>query len=80
MGHSELSWVLPIPIPCGHCGKEFAQIAARLVDLVEIECPSCGMLLDLDTQEWAAFRNSVKEFSVGKFAPVAQVQKQPKRI
>lgn len=75
MVRSELFWVISIPVPCGNCGKEFFEGVARLVSLNDITCSHCGAVLDLNTSEWATFRNSLKEFSVGKFAPVAPIKK-----
>lgn len=72
---SELAWVVDFPVPCGNCEKEFLERAARLVGLAETTCPHCGVVLDLDTPEWASFRDQVKEFCVGKSAPIAPVKK-----
>jgi hypothetical protein len=72
---SDLSWVINYPVPCGNCGKEFSEGVARLVNLTEITCPVCHAILDLNTEEWAALRNTLKELYVGKTAPVASVKK-----
>ena len=77
MTRSELAWIINIPIPCGNCGKEGLERAANLVELTEYPCSSCGALLDLNTSEWANFRNHVEKFSIGVFAPVAPVKKLP---
>ena len=71
---SELFWVMTLPVPCGNCGKEFLEGVARLTALEDITCPRCGAVLDLNTDEWAAFRHSIKEFSIGKFSPVAPIK------
>jgi len=71
---SELAWVVAIPVPCFNCEKEFSEIAGRLVRLEEAICPHCGTRLNLNTSEWSAFRDRVKEFSVGKQAPVAPIK------
>ncbi len=74
---SELAWVIAVPVPCGNCRKEFREIAARLVKMTDAVCPHCGTSLDLDTPQWAAFRDRVKKFSVGEYAPVAQPKQTP---
>jgi hypothetical protein len=71
---SELAYVVPFPVPCSGCGNENFEFAARLVDLEEITCPSCGAVLDLNTKDWVSFRKSLKKLCVGKLAPVAPVK------
>ena len=76
---SELALIIDIPVPCGNCGKEFAERAARLLKITEIACPACNAVLSLDAPEWATFRQGIEEFSVGKFSPVTGVKQLPKR-
>ena len=72
---SDLAWVVQVPIPCGNCGKEELEIIARFIYRTERPCGYCGVLLDLNTKEWAEFRHALKEFHVGKKAPIAPVKK-----
>jgi len=71
---SELTTVIQLPVPCGHCHKEFMQTVAWLIDKPTVACPMCGAVLDIDGAEWRAFRDAAKEFCVGKFAPVAPIK------
>ena len=75
MFSSELAWQVRVPIPCGNCGKEAHEIVAKFVNRTEIPCSACGAILDLDTREWAAFREALRALHVGKRAPVAPVKK-----
>lgn len=72
---SELAWVVKVPVPCGNCGKESLQVVAWLIKQTEIVCPTCGAILDIETKEWTAFRNALREFHVRKEAPVAPIKK-----
>ena len=76
MFSSELAWQVRVPIPCGNCGKEEFEVVAKFVHLSARPCSACGALLDLDTPEWSAFRQTLRAFLVGKKAPLAPV-KQP---
>ena len=71
---SELAYVVPFPVPCSKCENENFEFAAKLVDLEEMTCPSCGAVLDLNTKEWQGFRRRLKRLCVGKVAPVARMK------
>lgn len=75
LGLTNLRRYIRIPIFCGGCRKEFEETAARLADLDEIECPTCHALLDVDTEEWRAFRKILKEFQVREHSPPAPIKK-----
>jgi DNA-directed RNA polymerase subunit RPC12/RpoP len=75
MKGSELAWVMDYPIACGNCGKEFLERVARLVNVTEIACPECSVVLDLNTKEWPALRSALKELYVGKLTIEASVKK-----
>lgn len=74
MIRSDLSRVVEIPVPCANCGEEGFHVVGWLVKQLDVKCPKCGTLLNLNTEEWAAFRNALKEFHVGKQAPIAPVK------
>lgn len=75
MSASELAQAVAVPVPCANCDRENFEIVARLVDCTEIACADCGEMLDLDTPEWRAFRRALKDFHVGKYAPLASPKK-----
>jgi hypothetical protein len=71
---SELSFIVSLPITCAHCDKEFAEIAAKLARLDHLTCPHCGTELALTSADWAAFRDKIKEFCIGKSSPPTKVK------
>lgn len=73
-GASELAWVVQIPNPCGHCGKEEPQFIGWFQDKTEASCSACGSVLDLNTAEWAAFSDAFVKLCVGKYAPIAPIK------
>jgi transcription elongation factor Elf1 len=66
---SELEWVIQIPVPCPHCGKESTETIARLIHSNEIICGHCRGRIDLTSNEWRAY---LKEFTdaIGKVRPI----------
>lgn len=72
---SELAFVVPFPVPCSKCEIENFEFVARLVDLEEMACPSCGAILDLNTKDWAALRSKLRKLCVGNLAPLAPIKK-----
>ena len=74
---SELAYVVPFPVPCGHCERETFEFVAQLVDREELVCQECGTTLDLNAKEWASLRNKLRKLCVQKLAPVARIKMAP---
>lgn len=61
MSTEELGYILKMPVPCPHCLQESEQTVAFLIDNENFSCPECGGMVDLASNEWAAFRQKLSE-------------------